>query len=145
MFDRWNELERTFAAMDELRRRVEQAWGFEDDGPDPREVRGLQMNLKDEGDRFVLRAELPGMKEQELELLLTQDVLTVKGERKLAAPEGYSVHRQERRPFKFARSFTLPARVDGEKIAASLKDGLLVVSMPKAAESQPRQIAVKAS
>jgi HSP20 family protein len=143
MFDRWNDIDRTFAAMDELRRRMDRAFGW-DTFEAPRDV-GPTMVLKDEGPRFVLRAEVPGLTEKELDLQLTHDVLTVKGERRVQAPEGFSVHRQERRPFKFSRSFTLPERVDAETITASLEDGVLTVTLPKAPESRPRQITVKAA
>jgi HSP20 family protein len=72
-------------------------------------------------------------------------VLTVTGERRADAPEGYSVHRQERLPARFSRGFQLPVKVDGAGITAALKDGVLTVTMPKAAESQPRQITVKSA
>ena len=57
-------------------------------------------------------------------------------------PEGYSVHRQERTSLKFARSLTLPGRVDSEKTTANLKHGVLTLVLPKTPEDQPRQIAV---
>jgi HSP20 family protein len=145
MFGSWNDFERTFAAMDELRRTVEQAYrdsdsvSFEQVGGWPR------FSLWDQGKALVLKADLPGVAQKDLQLQLTQDVLTISGERRSDAPEGFSVHRQERRPARFARSFTLPAKVDGESISAELKDGVLTVTLPKAPESQPRQITVKAA
>jgi HSP20 family protein len=143
MFGSWNDLERTFAAMEELRRSVERAYrgeeaAFEQVGGWPR------VSLWDEGRALVLRADVPGLTEKDVDLQLTQEVLTVSGERKSDAPEGYSVHRQERAPARFSRSFTLPTKVEGERISATLKDGVLTVTMPKTPESQPRQIAVKA-
>ncbi|MCK6588252.1 MAG: Hsp20/alpha crystallin family protein, partial [Polyangiaceae bacterium] len=72
------------------------------------------------------------------------DVLTLKGERKSDAPQGYTAHRRERAPIQFARSFSLPCRVDLEKTSAVVKDGLLTVTMAKAPEAQPRQIQVQA-
>ena len=145
MFGSWNDFERTFAAMDELRQRFERA--YRDPDALPFEAAGgwPRVNLWDEGRALVLKADLPGVNQSDLQLQLTQDVLTVSGERKSDAPEGYSVHRQERVPARFSRSFTLPSKVDGGAIEASLKDGVLTVTMPKAPESQPRQITVKAS
>jgi HSP20 family protein len=63
----------------------------------------------------------------------------------VAPPEGYSVHRQERTASRFSRSFTLPCAVNGDAISASLEHGVLTVTLPKAPESQPRQITVKSA
>ncbi|HXU80657.1 MAG TPA: Hsp20/alpha crystallin family protein [Polyangia bacterium] len=145
MFGSWNDFERTFAAMDELRRTVEQAWREDEAFPFQTAGAWPRVSLWDEGSNLVLKADLPGLTEKDLQLQLTQDVLTVTGSRRSDAPEGYSVHRQERLPARFSRSFTLPVKVDGAAISASLKDGVLTVTMPKAPESQPRQITVKAA
>jgi HSP20 family protein len=142
MFGSWNEFERTFAAMDELRRTVEQAWR-EDSAPFERTTGWPRVSLWDEGSNLVLKADVPGLTEKDVQLQLTQDVLTVTGQRRSDAPEGYSVHRQERLPARFSRAFQLPVKVDGAAITASLKDGVLTVTMPKAPDSQPRQITVK--
>ena len=152
MFTRWNELERTFAAMDDFRRRMDLAfdvWNGGDPGAGPfaeldvgYEARAF--SVYDEGTQFILRGELPGVAREDVQITLTQDVLTVRGTRKLKAPEGYSVHRQERRPFTFARSFTLPQRINAEAIEAKIDEGVLTVVLPKVPEAQPRQITVKA-
>ena len=142
MFGSWNDFGRTFAAMDEFRRNVEQA--YRDSDTFSFEQAGPRFAFWDEGKALVLKADVPGVAQKDLQLQLTQDVLTVSGERRSDAPEGYSTHRQERRPVRFSRSFTLPCKVDGETITAELKDGVLKVTLPKAPESQPRQISVKA-
>ena len=67
----------------------------------------------------------------------------MRGERKPDAPQGAFVHRQERAPVKFSRSFALPCKVDPEKSGATLKNGVLTITLAKASEAQPRQIAVK--
>jgi HSP20 family protein len=144
MFGSWSDFERTFAAMDQLRRNFEQAYRADEPAFEP--VAGWpRVSLWDQGDALVLKADVPGLTDKELQLQLTQDVLTVTGQRRSDAPEGYSVHRQERVPARFSRSFTLPCKVQGEAIAAALKDGVLTVTMPKAPESQPRQITVKSA
>ena len=71
-------------------------------------------------------------------------MLTISGERKVEAPEGYSVHRQERGSVKFSRSFTFPCRIDTEKASATVKDGVLTIKLAKAAEAKPRKITVTA-
>jgi len=101
--------------------------------------------LEDTGTALVLRAELPGVEDKDLDLSVEESTLTIKGERKDAPPAGYSVHRKERQPFQFSRSFTLPAKVEADNAQAVLKNGVLTVTLPKAKEAQPRQITVKAS
>jgi HSP20 family protein len=149
MLGTWSDFERTFAAMDELRRKVEQALRSDGDGAgqdvyDGRAAGWPRVSVWDAGQQLMVKADLPGVNEKDLQLQLTRDVLTISGERRVNIPEGYSVHRQERTPARFSRSFTLPCAVNGETINATLKDGVLTVTLPKAAESQPRQISVKA-
>ncbi len=62
--------------------------------------------------------------------------------RKVDAPEGYTAHRRERSGYSFAQSYELPTRVDPEKVEASLKQGVLTLSLPKVAEVQPKKITV---
>lgn len=102
-------------------------------------------SLEDTGQSFVLRLEVPGVDQKDIELSVQGSTLTLKGERKEQPREGYSVHRKERSPFRFARSFALPARIDNENVGAELKLGVLTVTLPKAKEAQPRQINVRAS
>lgn len=139
----WRDFDRTFAMMDELRARMEQLYG---DSREPRASTGFPLlSLFDTGSSLTLKAEVPGLSEKDIQLTINQDVLTLAGERKPDAPEGYSVHRQERAPIKFSRSFSLPCRVNPELSSASLKNGVLTVTLAKVAEAQPRQITVKAS
>ena len=103
-----------------------------------------RLNLFDTGAELVVEADVPGMTEKDIELTLHDGVLTLAGERKIAAPEGYTPRRQERAGFKFSRSIALPTRVDAEKTIALVKDGVLTITLAKAPEARPRQIAVKA-
>jgi HSP20 family protein len=136
--------------MDQLRRRMDRML---DDFDQSAESVGLRVgagnfprsNLSDDGAALHLEAELPGLTEQDVTLTLNQDVLTISGERKADLPEGYGVHRRERLPLKFSRSFALPAKVDPEKTTAVMKDGVLTVTLEKAPEVKPRQISVRAS
>jgi HSP20 family protein len=98
----------------------------------------------DAGASLVLKLDLPGLTEKDVQLTVQQEVLSLTGERQPDAPEGYSVHRQERTPLKFARSFALPCRVDSEKSTAVLKDGVMTITLPKTPDAQPRQIRIKA-
>jgi len=139
----WRDIDRTFAMMDELRSRMDHLYG---DYNEPRAAAVFpRINLFDTGSSLTLSVEVPGLAEKDIQLTINQDVLTLAGERKADVLEGYSVHRQERAPIKFSRSFTLPCRVNAENTSASLKNGVLTVTLPKAADAQPKQISVKAS
>src|SRR5262245_33986542 len=141
-FDR--QFERTLADFDAVRREMNRLF----DGRQSRAGRSVgwpRIALFDQGAHLLVRAELPGMKEKDVNISIDQGVLTLRGERSAQALEGYSVHRQERGHYRFGRSFTLPCKVDVEKTKAALENGVLTVTLPKAPEEQPRQIAVRAS
>lgn len=89
---------------------------------------------------FVIKAELPEMKREDINVTFENNVLTLTGERKAEFDGDY--HRAERFYGRFSRSFTLPATVDGGRINASYKDGVLTVRVPQREEAKPRQIAV---
>jgi HSP20 family protein len=93
---------------------------------------------------FVLKAELPEVKREDIAITYDNGVLTLKGERKAeveTAREHY--HRVERHHGSFTRSFTLPATVDATRIHASYKDGVLTVRVPQREEAKPKQIEIK--
>ena len=95
-------------------------------------------------EQLVLKAELPGVNKEDLDLSLHDGVLTLAGERREEkAFEDAEVHRSERFLGKFQRSFTLPAAVNAANVQASFKDGILTVTLPKAEEAKPKQIEVK--
>ncbi len=150
MLLRWNDIDNAFAMLDEARREMDQWIRRMTEGGDvpawtPWANGWPRMQLHDMGNELVLIAEVPGLSEKDITVSVNQDVLTVSGERKTTVPEGYQVHRHERASVKFSRSFALPCKVDLEKTTALAKDGILTVTLPKAPESQPRQIQVKSS
>ncbi|CAN5687889.1 Hsp20/alpha crystallin family protein [soil metagenome] len=101
------------------------------------------INLYDSGEQYTLTAELPGVSPEEIDLAITGDVLTLRGERK--RPEGItdeSYRRQERTFGRWARSISLPERVDGTQVTAGYNDGILTVTLPKAEVAKPRHISV---
>jgi HSP20 family protein len=104
------------------------------------------MNVTEDKDNYYVRAELPGLKADDLELSVTGDTLSISGERKIPAEdEKAQYHRREREAGRFSRIVSLPAQLDTGKVAASCTDGVLTVTLPKAEEAKPRQIAVKTS
>jgi len=149
MLTRWDDLDRTVSMMNDLRRRIDRAFGEYEASGGRAPVFGAgawpRAALWDNGSALVVTAEVPGLTEKDVKLTVNQDVLTIEGERRVDAPKGYSVHRQERTPIRFARSFAFPCRADVERATATVKDGVLTVTLPKAPEAQPRQIAVRAA
>ena len=104
------------------------------------------LDVHDEKDNLVVQVELPGMKKDEIDISLHDGVLTVSGERKSERKQKEGeTFRSERYFGKFQRSLTLPTQVDGDKVQAAYKDGVLTVSLPKAEAAKPKQIAVSVS
>jgi HSP20 family protein len=89
-------------------------------------------------------AELPGLDPKDVEISVIGSVLTVKGEKKAEKSEGESVRKTERRIGKFARSFEFPTELDGAKVEARAKNGVLTIVLPKAEAAKPKSITIRA-
>jgi len=101
------------------------------------------LDVHEDKDAYTIRAELPGMKREDIEVSIQEGTLVISGERKSeSVGEETEVHRQERYFGKFSRALTLPTAVAGDKVKATYKDGILTVVLPKAEEAKPKQIAV---
>jgi HSP20 family protein len=104
------------------------------------------LNVHDAGERYFLSMRLPGMTPADIELTLTGETLTIRGERK--RPDGIkddSYRRQERPMGRWVRTITLPERVESTQVGASFADGILTVTLPKAESAKPRRITVTAN
>jgi HSP20 family protein len=101
------------------------------------------VNLWEDADRYVLEAELPGVKAEAVEVAVVDGVLSIKGARDAGAPEAGGFLRRERICGAFARSIELPPGVDSTAVQASLREGLLTVTLPKAEAAKPRRVPVK--
>ena len=101
-------------------------------------------DVYEEKGELVMQTELPGVKEDDLEVMLEGDILTVKAEKKKEVAENASHHARERYYGKYVRSMSLPYNVDGEKVSATFKDGVLELRIPKAEEAKAKRIEVKA-
>ncbi len=147
MWTRFGDFDPTLSLFDELRRRFDRVWD-EYDYPyataPAKAAAWPRVNVFDDGAALVLEADVPGVSQKDIQLTVNDSTLTLAGERKNDAPEGYSVHRQERGSVKFSRSFSLPFKTDAERCEANVKDGVLTVRLPKAKDAQPRQIQVRA-
>jgi HSP20 family protein len=145
MMNGWNDFERSLALLDDMRRQMDRLWD-EFDGSQRSTPLGTswpRVNVVDAGETLRVDAEVPGLGEKDVQVSVQNDVLTLEGERRVRAPEGFTPHRQERASVRFNRAVALPCKVDLERITASMKDGVLTITCHKAPESRPRQIAVK--
>ena len=91
-----------------------------------------------------MRAELPGVKAEDLEITIQDNSLILRGQRKIASEEKQvNYHRRERESGFFRRIVALPARIQADKVEAACKDGILTIKMAKPEETKPRKIEVK--
>jgi HSP20 family protein len=102
------------------------------------------LNITQDEDNFYLRAEVPGVKADELSITAVKNRLSISGRREIPKEhERVSYHRRERAEGSFNRIVTLPVELDAERIEARYVDGILALTLPKAEEAKPRQIVVK--
>lgn len=102
------------------------------------------VDIEETDKEFLIKAELPAVKKEDVKVGLEDGVLTIQGERRQEKEEkDRKVHRVERSYGKFLRSFTVPRDVDDKKVMAEFKDGILLVHVPKAEVAKPRLIEVK--
>jgi len=119
-----------------------------DDGfSSPESVRSPRVDIKEEANRYLIEAELPGLSEKDVKLEVKDGVLVLSAQKDENKEEKDETKwlRQERRAFSFSRRFGLPEEADVENIKASFKDGLLSIELPKKPEAAPRLIPVKAA
>jgi HSP20 family protein len=102
------------------------------------------VNLSEDADHIYVRAELPGVNPEELDITIKEQHLVIRGERKIPPEEkNVNYHRRERESGFFRRVLRLPAQVDPNKVEAACKDGVLTITLAKSEEVKPRQISVK--
>jgi len=131
--------------MDEFESLARQTW----ESWEPAIYRtGMMTNLDmyEEKDELVIKVELPGVKKEETEISLEEDVLTIKAEKKgEELTEDTKIYCHERWYGTTCRSIRLPFQVDGEKITAKLEEGQLHIRLPKAEEAKPKHIEIQAT
>jgi len=135
-----------FGDLSTLRERVNRLFEETLARPDRREPASARtwaplVDIYDANGDIVLRADLPGLKQEDIDLQLTGDTLTIRGERKLS--EEHSYMRVERPHGNFERSFTLSVPIDQSKVKASYREGVLEIVLPKAEEAKPKQVKVE--
>lgn len=140
----WGSLDQLTNLRDEINRLFEFPFG---NGGRESEFFGWtpSVDVYEDKDRVMVKAELPGMKKEDIEISLHQGNLIISGERKFEAQDdGGETSRSERFFGRFQRALELPKPVDGNNVTATYKDGILTVTLPKTEESKPKQISVKA-
>ena len=130
---------------EELHRMRQQLDHLFDAAPSQRVSAGVfpLINLTEDKDNYYVRAELPGVKGDELDIQVTGQNLAISGERKIAAEEeGARYHRREREAGTFSRMIGLPGEVDTDRVEAKLENGILNIVISKAEVAKPKQISV---
>ena len=139
---RWNPL----TEIDEIQQRLNRLFfdrttrtageGFADFMP--------AVDIQETDNEFLVKADLPGIKKEEIKIQVVDGVLAIEGERRQEKEEkGKRFHKVEREYGRFVRRFALPTEVDGEKVHADFKEGVLNVVLPKAPAAKPTHIEVK--
>ena len=148
---RWNPMREAAELMNEFDRVLEypllrQRWGMP---LRTNEVVGswnLALDVAEKGDVFTVKASLPGISPDDLNVTLEDNVLTIQGETKEDETiEENSYHIRERRYGSFSRSVRFPVPVEGDKVEANFENGVLTLTIPKAEAVKPKRIAVKAN
>jgi len=140
-----------FKELDELQNRLSTLFGR---APVRRQEGGKEamtvaewsplVDISEDDKEYVIKAELPEVKKEDVKVTVENDVLTITGERKFEKEEkGRKYHRVERAYGNFVRSFTLPDDADANKVNAEFKDGVLKVRVTKSESAKPKQIEVK--
>jgi HSP20 family protein len=143
---RWTDPFREFAGLqDRINRVFADAYGRSDEGLMTSGSWVPPVDIFQNGDHeVVLKAELPDMSREDIEITVDNGTLTLKGEKKLSSDvKQDNYHRIERQYGSFSRSFSLPRTVDTGKVAAEYKNGVLTVRLPMREEAKPRQIKVE--
>jgi HSP20 family protein len=143
MLTRWD----PFREMMTLRSAIDRLFDNTFAGPGPTDSSftwDLALDVSETNNEFVVKASLPGMNPDDLDITYNAGVLTVRGETKAEKEEeGVRYHLRERRYGTFARSISLPTPVKADAIKAHYADGVLTLTMPKAEEAKPKRIAVQ--
>lgn len=138
----------SFAPLLQLRDEFDRVYKslFREGGPlaQARAVEHPALNIWEDAEALKIEAELPGLKADDLDLSVLGSELTIQGRVTTAPPEGQTFHRRERPAGEFRRVVRLPVDVEGDKIAATLSNGVLLITLPKAAVAKPKKIQVSA-
>ena len=147
MFTTLSELDKLFGNVNLLQSRLNNLYSDSDRSYDffndwAMEGSLPKTNLYEDGDHFEIRAEVPGLDKEKLNVKIQGNYLEISGDRTIDVPDGYKIQNTERESTSFSRSFTLPGEVDVTKVEATLKNGVLYLTLPKAETAKPAKIAI---
>jgi HSP20 family protein len=100
------------------------------------------VNAFRKGDDFVILAEVPGVKKSDLDIQVKDQVIRIAGTKSIDYGEKASLHRRERSSGRFNRTFTIPVRIDADRIKAECRDGILALYLPRAEQDKPKSIKI---
>lgn len=134
-----------FEEMDRVKRYLDQVLGQTNRSLLERRNAGVfpLVNLTETQDAYILRAEIPGVPADKLDIQTMGRNITISGERTIETNQSAKYHRREREGGRFSRAISLPGEIDRDKISATLKNGIVKLTVPKAEKSKPRKIEIK--
>jgi len=141
----WN-IRDAFEELNRMRRQMDQLFDSMSPGTQAAHRSGVfpALNLTEDKDNYYIRAELPGMSADELEIEATGKKLSISGQRQIqSAGQNAKYHRRERESGRFSRVINVPGDIESAKVGASLDNGILTVILPKAEVAKPRQISIR--
>ncbi len=144
-FPEWNVWE-PFGQLERLRRQMERVSNLTAPATPYFAAAGVfpLTNVSEDKDKYYVRAELPGMTADQIEITATENNLSIAGERSIPGEaDNVRYHRRERESGKFSRMLGLPGSIDPDKVEANFKNGVLTVALPKSEASKPKQVTVK--
>jgi HSP20 family protein len=144
MLTRWQPWHELWSEMNRLQHEMNRVFGrYGDDAPSVA-TSYPPVNVWEDEDKLLVETELPGMNLQDLEIFVSGNQLTIKGERKSPTFENATWHRRERGYGTFSRVYELPEPVDADHVQAQFHNGVLRLELPKQEDAKPRRITVKA-
>ncbi len=142
---RWNPVRDLLGLQEEMNMLFDNFFGLARRGEDISMIRWTpRVDIVEENGGYELHADLPGLKKEDIKIEIQDNVLTIRGERKLEEEKKDKNFRLTERYYgQFIRSFTLPENVNKDKIEAEFKDGVLTLQIPKLEKAKPKEIEVK--
>lgn len=142
---RWNPFGEMARMRNEIDRLFEDAFNAPVGKWERNTVWGFPLDVTENNDTFMVKAAVPGITPDDLDITISDNVLTIKGETHFEeTKEDEKIHLQERRFGSFMRSISLPTPVDADSVEATYENGVLTLSIPKAEAVKPKRIAVRA-